>query len=183
MSIIKIVLVILLAASVFAACAPTVAAPAPGAPVPTQLVAPPPTNVPPPTLLPPATQLPQGTNAPAQPTRAPSAVVTQPATPTELNLTATPGGGGSVSTDPTLVKLIAAARADLSQRLSAKVDDIRVTSAQPVEWSDASLGCPKRGVMYIQVITPGYQIVLEMNGQEFDYHADNQRVFLCEKQP
>lgn len=84
--------------------------------------------------------------------------------------------------DPTLAKLIADAKADLSLRLGAQSSDINVKSAQSVEWPNASLGCPKRGVLYIQVITPGYQIILESNGKEFDYHADQTRVVLCEKE-
>ena len=35
----------------------------------------------------------------------------------------------------------------------------RSCKAEAVEWPDGSLGCPELGVMYIQVITPGYQVV------------------------
>jgi hypothetical protein len=51
-----------------------------------------------------------------------------------------------------------------------------------MEWSDASLGCPQEGMMYAQVITPGYLIVLEAQGQTFEYHTDQgTNVVLCQK--
>ena len=83
--------------------------------------------------------------------------------------------------DPTLEKLIADAKQDLMQRANVPVDAITVVSAQPVEWRDSSLGCPIEGMMYAQVITPGYLIVLEANGQEYEYHASTTRVMYCEK--
>jgi hypothetical protein len=48
------------------------------------------------------------------------------------------------------------------------------------QWSDTSLGCPQEGFMYAQVITPGYLIVLEAQGQTYEYHTDTQaNVVLC----
>lgn len=83
--------------------------------------------------------------------------------------------------DPTLEKLIEDAKQDLMQRANVPADAITVVSAQPVEWRDSSLGCPIEGMMYAQVITPGYLIVLEANGQEYEYHASTTRVMYCEK--
>ncbi|HZQ10608.1 MAG TPA: hypothetical protein VFD70_28775 [Anaerolineae bacterium] len=87
---------------------------------------------------------------------------------------------GTAVTDPTLVQLIAQAKADLAQRVSAPSDSITVKSTQAMEWSDASLGCPKPGVMYIQVITPGYLIVLQAGGKDYNYHTSLTQVVLCE---
>ncbi len=84
--------------------------------------------------------------------------------------------------DPTLEKLIADAQADLAQRIGAATASISVVSAEPVEWRDASLGCPIPGVMYAQVITPGYKIVLEAGGKQYNYHASTTTVRLCEQQ-
>lgn len=126
-------------------------------------------------------------NAPAAPA-APTRIIVTLATPTLANgtlpaspaITPTSESSETVSPDPTLVKLIADARADLAGRVSVASGTISVKSAEPVEWNDTSLGCPKPGVMYAQVITPGYRIVLEANGTEYDYHTDNTRVELCE---
>jgi hypothetical protein len=76
--------------------------------------------------------------------------------------------------------LITRARKDLAQRLGVNDDAITTKNVEEVEWKDTSLGCPKRGVYYIQAVTPGYQIVLEANGQTYDYRTDGERLFLCE---
>lgn len=71
----------------------------------------------------------------------------------------------------------------LSQRLSVATDKISVTSVKAVTWRDASLGCPKPGIDYIRVETPGYNILLEAGGQAYNYHTDlTSRVVLCSTQ-
>jgi len=75
------------------------------------------------------------------------------------------------------------AREDLAARLGLAVasEAIRLISVEPVEWSDASLGCTQPGMMYAEVITPGYMVVLEARGEEYRYHTDLERlVVLCE---
>ena len=47
-----------------------------------------------------------------------------------------------------------------------------LNTLEPVEWGDASLGCPKPDVMYAQVVTPGFQLVFEYEGQQYEYHTD-----------
>jgi hypothetical protein len=78
-------------------------------------------------------------------------------------------------------RLVEAARADLARMLDVSQDEIQVVSAQYVEWRDASLGCPKEGMMYAQVITPGYLIVLSAGGRAYNYHASMQNVMLCRR--
>lgn len=76
----------------------------------------------------------------------------------------------------------AAAVADLSKQTGLPADQITVASVQPMEWSDASLGCPQEGMMYAQVITPGYLVVLSAQGQTYEYHTDQgTNVILCKK--
>ena len=49
-----------------------------------------------------------------------------------------------------------------------------------MEWSDASLGCPQPGMAYAQVITPGFRIALEAQGQLYQYHTDTKgQILLC----
>lgn len=78
-------------------------------------------------------------------------------------------------------QLVAASKADLSQRLDASNSDIKVASVEAKEWSDASLGCPQEGMMYAQVITQGYRIILSVDGQTYDYRTDMNSVRLCEQ--
>jgi len=69
--------------------------------------------------------------------------------------------------------------ADLAGQLGIAAEAITVRSVEAVEWSDASLGCPRPGQMHAQVITPGYRIVLEANGQRYEYHSGGGRVIRC----
>lgn len=69
---------------------------------------------------------------------------------------------------------------DLATRLGVPEAAIEVRRVEPVEWSDASLGCPQPGRMYAQVITPGFRIMLEVEGQEYEYHTDTgNHLILC----
>lgn len=118
------------------------------------------------------------------PTPAPSAPTLEPIAqpspqPTRANLP-TPQGS-VVIIDQTLLKLIEQAKDDLTTRANVSRDAITLKSAQAVEWRDSSLGCPVEGMMYAQVITPGYLIVLEAAGKEWNYHAGRDRVMWCEK--
>ena len=69
--------------------------------------------------------------------------------------------------------------ADLRERLSIDADQIVVESVTPTEFPDASLGVPEPGMIYAQVVTPGYVIRLIANGQTYEYHAAGERVVLA----
>jgi hypothetical protein len=78
--------------------------------------------------------------------------------------------------------MVAAAKADLAARLGLSEADITVQSVEPVEWPDTSLGCPQPGMMYAQVITPGYQVLLQATGEVYDYRTTAGRLLvLCEQ--
>jgi len=75
---------------------------------------------------------------------------------------------------------LVAATADLVERTGVPAGEIKLVSLEEQQWSDASLGCPQEGYMYAQVITPGYLMVLEAQGQTYEYHTDKQaNVVLC----
>jgi hypothetical protein len=84
--------------------------------------------------------------------------------------------GSEVDVEARLTDL---AKADLTEQLNIPVDRIEVVDVVGVEWPDASLGCPKPGMMYAQVVTRGYQIILSAQGKQYDYHSDLTNVFLC----
>jgi hypothetical protein len=68
----------------------------------------------------------------------------------------------------------------LAQKLNVPAADIRVASVEGVDWGDTSLGAPQPGMMYAQVITPGYKVMLEAKGRRYEYHTDmNQRAVLA----
>jgi len=78
--------------------------------------------------------------------------------------------------------LVELAKADLAERIGIEKEQIEVDSVKSVEWPDASLGCPEPGMMYAQVITPGYRILLSHDGENYRYHTDarGNRVVLCD---
>jgi hypothetical protein len=79
-------------------------------------------------------------------------------------------------------EVVRLAKEDLAQRLGVAVDQIQLVSVEAVDWSDTSLGCPQPGMMYAQVITPGYRVILGAGGERYEYHTDTGRfVVLCEK--
>jgi hypothetical protein len=81
---------------------------------------------------------------------------------------------------PWLESLVEQAQKDMSGRLSIAGTDIRVVSAEEVVWPDSSLGCPQAGMAYAQILTPGYLVVLEYAGNQYEYHAGKgQEVFYC----
>lgn len=106
--------------------------------------------------------------APLVPTRPPNTLPAQSISPLPaqpLSPLAAPGkvlGGDPVEN----------ARADVAQRQNVPVSDVKVISSEPVDWSDACLGIQQPNVMCAQVITPGYKVVLEVNGKQYEYHTN-----------
>ncbi len=76
---------------------------------------------------------------------------------------------------------VRAAINDLAARLKITPENVQAVSVQAVDWPDTSLGCPKPGMFYAQVITLGYRIVLSAEGKQVEYHADKKgRVVTCQ---
>ena len=59
--------------------------------------------------------------------------------------------------------------------------DFTLTSSEGMQWSDASLGCPREGFGYAQVITPGYKLIFELEGVSYPVHtnADGSHMVIC----
>jgi hypothetical protein len=64
------------------------------------------------------------------------------------------------------------AAADLALRLGLPEGEIQVQLVEPMEWPDASLGCPLPDVAYAQVVTPGFRVLLIAAGSLHEYHTD-----------
>ena len=81
-------------------------------------------------------------------------------------------------TEETIAELVAAAAAEANVNL----DEIRLVSAEAVDWPDGGLGCNEPGMMYTQAIVPGYDVVLEIDGEEHHFHAaEGGEFFYCEE--
>ncbi|MEO7839490.1 MAG: hypothetical protein ABIU06_09080 [Anaerolineales bacterium] len=83
--------------------------------------------------------------------------------------------------DAGLQDLIEKTKEDLAQRLSISIPQITLVEATEMEWSDSSLDCPQPGMEYLQVLTPGYRILLESSGNVYEYHSNRDAYFIyCE---
>ena len=99
----------------------------------------------------------------------PGAPALQPNTPgTAVNGTV-PGG------------IEAAARKLLAEELEGAEGEFTLDRSEGMGWPDASLGCPKEGWAYAQVLTPGYRLIFERAGTSYAVHtnADGSHMVIC----
>jgi hypothetical protein len=93
-----------------------------------------------------------------------------------------PGSSGSAPNADGQSAAVDAAVRDAAGRLSlaSGAGDLRVQQVEAREWPDSSLGCPRQGMMYSQVVTPGFLVIVNGAGKELEYHADSRgRIILC----
>lgn len=106
--------------------------------------------------------------ATAIPTAAPTE---EPATESASEGIGVPPGGEMTNVGGSPTQLIERAKAEVAGLSRSSAESVQVVSVEAVDWSDSSLGCPKAGMMYAQVITPGYKIVLESGGRTYEFHS------------
>jgi hypothetical protein len=99
--------------------------------------------------------------------------------PTVTPADPTPSG----DTMPVPDDLVEAMKADVVDRTGVDPATIDVARAEAVTWSDGSLGCPEPGMFYTQALVDGYHVVLEADGVEHDYRADDRGNFRLCKNP
>lgn len=132
--------------------------------------------------------------ASTEPASAPEPTATEPAsTPEPLAPVPSPAVAsteGVLTSQPTipspphpgLEPLIEKAKEDLAQRISVPIEQISVLEAKAVVWPDASLGCPKPGMSYIQVLQEGALLRLLVGPFQYEYHSgEDQSPFLCDQ--
>lgn len=67
----------------------------------------------------------------------------------------------------------------LVAELGVAKEQVSVDTVRAVEWRDSSLGCPKPGVAYLDVISPGHRVILRVDGQVHVVHESRNRAFVC----
>ncbi len=95
----------------------------------------------------------------------PEAAATEEATNVEEQPTPTP-----IPVDLTPAER--AAITALSEKLSLPVDKITLVSTEAVTWPNGCLGIVRMGVLCTQAEVPGFKIVLEANGQKYEFHTN-----------
>ena len=68
------------------------------------------------------------------------------------------------------------ARKDLANRLKIDPSDVKERSVEDSDFPDMSLGAAEDGEMSGQMITRGWRIRLEAQGQTYEYRADKNQV-------
>jgi hypothetical protein len=83
---------------------------------------------------------------------------------------------------PESAAAVEAAMSDAATHLGVGVDQLRLDRVEPRLWPDSSLGCPQRGQLYSQIVTPGFLIVIAGANKRLEYHTDTRsRVKLCQE--
>jgi hypothetical protein len=73
---------------------------------------------------------------------------------------------------PTVLPAAEAARKALAEKLGLTPEQIEIIEAEEVEWPDPCLGVPEPDELCAMVITPGYRVVLEAEGQQYELRTD-----------
>ncbi len=71
------------------------------------------------------------------------------------------------------------ARKKLAEELSVPEDRLRLEEAEAVEWPNPALGCPEKGMMYAQVVTPGYRVRFRQDERRHEVHVGAGRAVVC----
>jgi hypothetical protein len=91
------------------------------------------------------------------------------------------GGGSDDSATPTAEEdtqappgdPLTAAAVDLAERFGLSADDVEFVSSTSVQWPDSCLGLPEPDEVCDQLVTPGYKVVLSLDGETYTYHTDS----------
>jgi hypothetical protein len=93
--------------------------------------------------------------------------------------TTLPGSNESPDPQPAVTNALR----DAASHLNVGEDQLHVDQVEPRQWPDSALGCPQPGIMYSQIVTPGFLIIISTrNGKRLEYHANARGdVRLCEE--
>lgn len=79
---------------------------------------------------------------------------------------------GDLEVTPAFPPAIKAAAQRLANMQNVDLQEIEVMDYESENWSDSCLGLAQPGEMCLQVITPGWRIEFQAEGEEFVYHTD-----------
>jgi len=119
--------------------------------------------------------------------RSPKSLEVLPIDRDERSVTQVPGENSWVQTQPAPMnegvpdEIVNSVFDDLVNRAEVDYEEIQIIRAEAVVWRDGSLGCPQKGMRHLQVLVEGYWIVLQVEGEQYDYRVSDTGYFLlCE---
>ncbi len=60
----------------------------------------------------------------------------------------------------------------ISQTLGVTVENIKITQVEQMDWPNGCLGLPQGDEVCAEVVTPGWLLTFNINGQEYKYRVD-----------
>jgi hypothetical protein len=60
----------------------------------------------------------------------------------------------------------------ISETLGVAVENIQITKVEQMDWPNGCLGLPQGDEVCAEVITPGWLLTFNINGQEYRYRVD-----------
>jgi hypothetical protein len=82
----------------------------------------------------------------------------------------TPGTNGTP--DATVAMAVLEAQQYLSEQLGVTLGEVEILDTEEVEWPDACLGLPDQDEACAQVVTPGWRVMFEVQGQIYELRTD-----------
>lgn len=79
-----------------------------------------------------------------------------------------PGAGADEPYPPA----VPAAMQALAQELGRTPEEIKVVRYEQADWPDVCLGLPREGEQCAQVVTPGWKVMLSLDGADYELHTD-----------
>ncbi|MFO7689402.1 MAG: hypothetical protein R6W83_02420 [Cryobacterium sp.] len=71
-------------------------------------------------------------------------------------------------------------RGEVARQAGLALDSVRLLESEAVTWPDSGLGCSGPDESTLQVLTPGYRVVLDAGGRRLEYRGDSRgRFSLC----
>ena len=71
------------------------------------------------------------------------------------------------------------ARNKVAAQINADVAETSIISSQEVQFSDSSMNCPQPGMMYAQVVSDGYQVMVLAREQTYDVRVTGDYALIC----
>lgn len=87
--------------------------------------------------------------------------------PEETSVGDNTGADGQISSAAQLE----GAKEDLARRLDVAAAEVTVVTQEEIVWRNGALGCPEEGMMYTQALVDGSLLILEVDGQQYEYHG------------
>jgi hypothetical protein len=74
--------------------------------------------------------------------------------------------------------IAALVRQTLAQQLQIDAEQIETIAVEAVDWPDACLGVYTADMMCAAVVTPGYRVILAVDGAQYEYHTNHDGSFV-----